>query len=188
MKNINKITLSLVILFTSFVMTLQGQEDKMVTITADGSRLIEDKNEFDSGLDIVATLVLDKDTKFEKIIRFEAFPNINYYKFGIGGNYVMQINNKKRHRFIELVAGIEGGVIYRKNLPRTGSEGQIYDRKSFSAFLTYAVNFEFRYYITDRIPLIISNNSQKRNDFKIYGENAETTFVNSNYIGIGFIF
>jgi len=66
-----KITLIL-LLFTQIVISQQFDEfknNRMISITVDGSRLIEEKSEFDSGLDIVGTLILDRSAFIQPLLK-----------------------------------------------------------------------------------------------------------------------
>lgn len=163
------------------------KENRMISITIDGSRLIEDPENFDSGLDIVGTLVISRKTKIEPFMKFEVFPNIDFYKFGIGAGYKIPINKRNQDRLFEFVAGVEVGLIFRKDIPH--HDNFISENSdSMSGWLTYGFNGEIRYFLFQRFPLILSHNYQRRTDWKIYGENADIKFVGSTYFGIGFVF
>ena len=161
--------------------------NRMISVTIDGSRLFEDPENFDSGLDIVGTFVISRKTKIEPFMKFEVFPNIDFYKFGFGAGYKIPINKRNQDRLFEFVASVELGLIFRKNIPDHNNFVNE-NSGSMSGWMTYAFNGEIRYFLFQRFPFILSHNYQRRTDWKIYGENAEIKFVGSTYFGIGYIF
>ena len=156
------------IIFLLFSQLLFSQ--KMVTLTIDPSRAVENKDNFDSGIDIELTLIIDTEVLIEPFIKIEYFSNIDFIKSAVGGSYTMYVN--KWH----FAPSVELGLIHRKKP----------NLKSWNMFLSPALNFEIRYLITERIGLITNINNQYRTDFKMYGTTPKN--VTSVKIGVGYIF
>ena len=174
MKNIVLILL----LFSQITIAQFGEfkNNRLLTLTIDGSRLIEKSSEFDSGLDIVATLIIDRDAFIQPLVKIEAFPDIHFYKYAVGGNYTFDIYDKY-DLLSELSIGFEIGQIIRK---KTNLE-------SYYGFYSYGFNAEIRIFKPfENLPIIATYNYQKRTDFEMY--NASQKFIGSLYVGLGFVF
>ena len=155
------------LLFILFTQLLTAQ-NRMLIITIDPSRIIE--TNYDKGIDISLTLILDKKAFIEPLIKFEAFPNIDFYKMSVGGLYTVKL------RKLELSAGIEIGLIHRKKP----------NLKSYGSWFSPGVNFQTRLFILERLPLIANYNIQRRTDFAMY--NTKTENRGSLFIGVGYLF
>jgi len=153
-----------------FFLFTQLSYAQLLTLAVDPSRLVENKKEFDSGLNAVATLTIDTEAFIEPFLRVEVFPSIDFIKTSIGGFYVIEYN------YFEFAVAPELSLIHRQK-PNLDSWG---------SWLSYGLNFEVRYYITDKIPIILSNNNQRRTDFEMYNTKVKT--VSSVYIGVGYKF
>lgn len=140
----------------------------MVSLTVDPSRLIE--TEYDKGIDLSITIIIDREMLIEPLVKFEVFPNINYYKMAIGGFYVVEVGK------LEFAGGLEIGLIHRKK-PNLNSYG---------SWFSYGINFETRLFIFEKFPFIATYNIQRRTDFQMYGTQIKQ--IGSLYIGFGFLF
>ena len=168
------------LLFILFTQLLTAQ-NRMLIITIDPSRIIE--TNYDKGIDISLTLILDKKAFIEPLIKFEAFPNIDFYKMSVGGLYTVQLNEMEINFelfilsfYLEFSAGIEIGLIHRKKP----------NLKSYGSWFSPGVNFQTRLFIVERLPLIANYNIQRRTDFAMYGTKTENR--GSLFIGVGYLF
>lgn len=151
-------------------------QNRMVTLTVDPSRAIKDVQEFEQGLDIVGTLILDRKSLIEPLIKVEYFPNIKFIKLAIGGNYIISIYKWIDEPLLEFGPGLELGLIIRQRP----------NLKSWAQRISPAFNFDIRLFLFERTPIIFSYNGQYRTDFSIYNLNAE--MVHSVYVGLGYTF
>lgn len=156
------------------VITVQSQNN-LVTVTIEGSRLVEQKNQLDSGLDIIATLYFDRDIKHEKFIRIEWFKNINFLKVGFGVQKKMNITPK-----FEMALGVEGSIIYIEKPTQW----------AWGSFLSYALNGDVKYRLGSKLHAIGSYNYQRRTDFNMYGNGSDKIgeFVGTPSFGLGYSF
>lgn len=147
-------------------------DSNLLTITLDGSRLIEDKSNTDSGLDVALTFVMLRQFKIRPLIKFEAFPNLEYYKTSLGVEYVIPIKD-----IFELSAGVEVGMISRSTS----------EYEAYFGYTTYGFNGDIRLFEPlKNFPIVISYNIQKRNDLDIWG--ADPKFIGSLFVGVGWSF
>lgn len=144
----------------------------LLSITIDGSRLIEDSKELDSGLDLAITLTMLRQFRVRPFAKFEVFPNLNYSKFAAGIEYAIQIED-----IVELALGVEVGMISRKKPGAWAGFG----------YPTYGFDGDIRIFaLSDKFPIIISWNEQWRTDMDIW--DAEPKFVGSLFVGVGWSF
>lgn len=172
MKNIRTRIFLVLLIFTMCIVKAQ---ENILTITVDGSRLIDNKNKFDHGLDLITTLYFDRDTNYEKFIRLEWFKNINYIKLGIGIQKKIHVTPK-----IDIATGVEGSLIYREKPSKW----------AWCSFLSYAINSDVKYNLGTDMYLIASYNYQRRTDFNMYGEGEKekVKFVGTSSFGLGYRF
>lgn len=156
--------LIILLLFTQ----LLTSQTKLLIIAIDPSRIVE--SNYDKGIDLELTLILDTEAFIEPLIKFEVFPNIDFYKMSIGGFYTLELNK------LELSAGVEIGLIHRKKP----------NLKSFGSWFSPGINFQTRWYLFERFPLIVSYNIQRRTDFAMYNTKIENR--GSFFIGAGYLF
>lgn len=170
--------IKLIMMFVTLSSITYSQEkNNLLTITIDGSRLIEDSSNYDSGLDISGTFVMLRENRLRPLIKFEAFPNLQFYKTSIGAEYSVPIFNKYRDLLIELSIGGEVGMISRSTS----------EYEAYFGYVTYGFNGDIRLFKPlKRFPIIISYNEQWRSDMDIW--NAESKFVGSLFIGLGYSF
>lgn len=156
--------LIILLLFTQ----LLTAQTKLLIIAIDPSRIVE--TNYDKGIDLELTLILDTEAFIEPLIKFEVFPNIDFYKLAVGGFYTLELNK------IELSAGLEIGLIHRKKP----------NLKSYGSWFSLGINFQTRWYLFEKFPLVASYNIQRRTDFLMYKTRIKN--VGSLFIGVGYLF
>lgn len=171
-----KLYVVLLIVMLTSITNAQGIKGNMLTATLDGSRLIEDPKEYDSGMDLTLTMIMLRQYRVRPLIKVELFPNLQYYKTSIGAEYALPIDNRNG-LLLELVGGLEAGMISRSTS----------DYEAYFGYVTYGVNWDVRLFEPfERFPIIFSSNGQYRSDFDIYG--TEPDWVWSLSLGLGFTF
>lgn len=164
--------LLLFLLMSVFTSYSQGDQRFEVDILIDWSRMIENRDQYDSGLNLTAVLTLDRHALLNPTFRLEIFPNLNFNRFGVGPDYRFDLGLTN----MEFAVGAEVGIITRK---RPGLE-------SYGNWWTYGANGTMRIFPSECWSIVVLYNVLRRPDFQLHG--AEPGFVESLFVGMGYLF